>query len=166
MQQDGWLRFLLKRSRRTQPQEMATLIIRKKDVRLFVRQEEQDRIRRPLDQDLEKARDLRLVPEILLSAHLRLPNRGTAGLGPFYTCLVRRSRSSSFRCLRMPHSVSLCVCGGRCGWVVFGVLINERGRPMVLLSAAHEGPKDQKRSRASQIMMTSVVHDVAFYVCY
>ena len=71
--------------RRSRSQEMATLIIHKEDARLSVKREEQDRIRRCLDQDLEIAQRLHLVPEILLSDHLPLPGRGTVlpGLGLF-----------------------------------------------------------------------------------
>jgi hypothetical protein len=66
----------------------------------------------------------------------------------------------------MLHSVSVCVWGGRRGWVVFGVQVNERpimgsnqrGRPMVLLPHAKVGTTKKWSIATTQIMMSTVVN--------
>ena len=58
------------------------------------------------------------------------------------------------------------------GGHVSGVLINERGRPIMGVESAREAhgvaaardcPKHQMGSNATQILMTSVVHDVSLH---
>ena len=85
---------------------MATLIIRKENARPSVGRQEQDRIRRRLDQDLKNAQRQDLVPEILLSCHLPLPGRGTVlpGLGLFPSLLSLRRQLGEVHARTAPLS--------------------------------------------------------------
>ena len=61
------------------------------------------------------------------------------------------------------RTLCLCVCVGAFRWKA------HRGRESARnahgVAASHEGPKHQKWSRATQILMSSVVHNVVLHVC-